>query len=170
MARRSVSLVGAASLPLVQDRVVLVTPDNLPVGSQAGDGLSLLGELLTAKNVQVDEWIYPLEDAAEISAIQSQALAALQRYPQAVIVTWDALLYQAQRGNPAQVDMVRAFQSSGKPVLLAAAGSPFDLALLLPAGAGLAAYGGLEVQVEALADALLSSTAPEGTLPAPLGR
>jgi beta-N-acetylhexosaminidase len=171
LASQAVSMVGAANLPLVSaDRVVLITPDTLPVGSQEGDGLSLLGELLTNKGIQVDEWVYPVDDAAGISAIQSQALAAAQRYPQTLIVASDALLNQAQDGNSAQVNLINALQSSGRPVLVIAIGSPFDLALVPASGVGVAIYGSLPPQIEALAEALLSPAAPAGTLPVPLSR
>lgn len=171
LAQQSITAYGNPTYPLVStDRLLLVTPNTLPGGSRLGDGISLLGELLQNGGKQVDEWIYPVDNGAGIAAIQGQALQALSGYPLAVVVTWNARLYEGQWGSRAQADLLRAFQSSGKPVILVAGESPFDLAYVKPGGAGLAMYGGLDYQVEALAAALLAPAAPPGKLPVPLGQ
>jgi hypothetical protein len=144
---------------------LLVTPDILSKGSTPGDGYSLLGELLTARGLEVDEWIYSTEDAGDIAARQSQAMQALANYPLGIVVTWDAVLDQGQGGGAAQMRMAQALQGSGKPVILVAASSPYDLALVPPGGVGLAMYGALDYQIEALVDALFAQVLPTGKLP-----
>jgi beta-N-acetylhexosaminidase len=167
VAQQAITAVGASQYPLLStDRVVLVTPDTLPVGSVTGDGLSLLGELLSQRGVQVDEFIYSVRDAGQIQTMQSQARTALANYPLGIVVTWDARIYQGLWGNPAQVNLVNALSTAGAPLILVAGNSPYDLTLAR--GAGLAIYGGLNYQVEALVNALLSDTAPSGSLPVPL--
>ncbi len=167
VAQQAITAVGASQYPLLStDRVVLVTPDTLPVGSVTGDGLSLLGELLSQRGVQVDEFIYSVRDAGQIQTMQSQARTALANYPLGIVVTWDARIYQGLWGNPAQVNLVNALSTAGVPLILVAGNSPYDLTLAR--GAGLAIYGGLNYQVEALVNALLTDTAPSGSLPVPL--
>lgn len=164
VAQQAITTIGAAEYPLIStDRVVLVTPDTLPVGSVSGDGFSLLGELLRQRGVQVDEFIYSVRDAGQIQTMQTQARAALANYPLGIVVTWDARIYQGQWGNPAQVNLVDALTNSGSPVILVAGNSPYDLTLAR--GVGVAMYGGLSYQVEALVNALLSDTSPAGSLP-----
>lgn len=167
VAKQAITAIGAAEYPLIAtDRVVLVTPDTLPVGSATGDGLSLMGELLRQRGILVDEFVYSVRDAEQIQTMQTQARAALANYPLGIVVTWDARIYQGQWGNPAQVNLVNALATTSTPVILVAGNSPYDLSLA--SGAGLAMYGGLSYQVEALVNALLSDTPPAGSLPVPI--
>lgn len=163
LAHQAIAASGPLSFPLVNvNRLVLVTPDNLPVGNVRGDGLSLLGELLTRQGLEVDEYIYSLEDPAQTAQMQGLTMVALRNYPLAVMVTWDARLKQ-EGGNSSQVEFVQALSRSGKPFILVAGNSPYDLTLTN--GKGLALFGGLSYQIEALAEAFLAPTAPPGILP-----
>jgi beta-N-acetylhexosaminidase len=165
LALQAITLHGQANAPLVSaDRVLLVTPNVLPVGSTQGDGYSLLGELLRARGIEVDEWIFSLDDPGDIATRQSQALQALANYPVGIVVTLDA----SQPGGGAQAAMARALQSGNKPVILVAAGSPYDLSLVQPGGVGLATYGALDYQIDALVEALFAPTLPAGKLPVAL--
>lgn len=165
IARQAVTMIGDPRLPLVDTpNLLLVTPDTLPAGLVAGDATSYLGELLMAQGLGVDEWIYSPENEAQIAVIQGQVLQALPNYPLAIVVTWDARLKEHQ-GRPVQVNLVKAVMANNGRVVLVAGSSPYDLALAAPGVTGIAIYGGLGVQVEALLEALFSSTPPTGTLP-----
>lgn len=167
-ARQAITLVGPAAAPLVNTpSLLLVTPDVLSSGQAAGDGYSYLGDLLRQRGLQVDEWIYSTDDNGQAAAISGQVQRALPQYPLAVLVAWDARLAQ-RRGNPAQANLAAIIAASSTPLILVAGSSPYDLSLAPPGRPALATYGGLEVQLEALADALLSPTPPTGTLPVTL--
>lgn len=164
-ARQAITLVGPAAVPLVNTpRLILVTPDVLSGGSAAGDGYSYLGDLLRGRGVAVDEWIYSTDNDGQAAAISSEVQRALPQYPLAVLVTWDARLAQ-RRGSPAQANLAAMMAAGSTPLLLVAGSSPYDLSLAPPGRPALATYGGLEVQLEALADALLAPAPPTGTLP-----
>jgi beta-N-acetylhexosaminidase len=170
-AERAITFSGQGQAPLVSlGRLLLVSPSALPSGSQAGDNLSYLGELLQAKGIEVEEWIYSVEDGGQAAAVQAQVQAALPGYPQAVFVLWDALLARSEQGNLAQVNLLEAVLSGEVPAVVVAAGSPFDLSLLPAGQPALATFGGLDVQVEALAEALLAERLPTGEMPVNLGR
>jgi beta-N-acetylhexosaminidase len=165
-AQAAVVFSGKGSAPLVSaERILLVSPGTLPSGSIAGDNLSLLGELLQMRGIEVDEWMYSVEDAGQTAAIQAQVQQALPAYPQAVVVLWDGLLQQSQAGNLSQRNLVDSVLSSGVPVVFVAANSPFDLNMIPTDRPSLAIFGGLEYQVEILAEALLEDVLPSGKMP-----
>jgi beta-N-acetylhexosaminidase len=165
-AQAAVVFSGKGSAPLVSaERLLLVSPGTLPSGSVAGDNLSLLGELLQMRGIEVDEWMYSVEDAGQTAAIQAQVQQVLPAYPQAVVVMWDGLLQQSQAGNLSQRNLVDSVLSSGVPVVFVAANSPFDLKMIPTDQPSLAIFGGLEYQVEILAEALLTDVLPSGKMP-----
>jgi len=168
IARQSITLSGQAQAPLLNTTsLLLVTPDVLSSGVAAGDGSSYLGDLLRARGVQVDEWIYSVEDAGQTAALTADVQRALPAYPLVLVVTWDALLRQRLAGSQVQVTLLQALFASDKPVILVAGSSPYDLSLAAGRPA-LALYGGLEPQLEALVDTLLAGQLPTGVLPVAL--
>lgn len=170
-AQRAIAFSGQGQAPLVRlGRLLLVSPSAFPPGSRAGDNLSYLGELLQKQGVEVEEWIYSVEDSGQAAVIQAQVQVALPSYPQAVIVLWDALLARSQQGNLSQVNLLEAALASGTPLVVVAASSPFDLSLLPAGQPALATFGGLDYQVEALAEALLAGALPTGKMPVEVRR
>lgn len=166
VANQAITASGRLSVPAIQSpSVLLVTPDALPPGSVTGDGVSLLGELLQAQGIQVDEYVYEVENTGQTAVIQAQVGRAIGAYPLAVVVTWNALLHQANLGDASQVSLLKAVLSSGTPTIVVAGDSPFDLELVGSNQPALATFGGLPEQIEALAAALLAKAAPPGVMP-----
>ncbi len=166
VSQQAITLSGQAQPPLVKsNRILLVTPDVLPSGSVPGDNFTLFGELLRSKGVEVDEWIYSVDNPGQIAVTQSQVQKALPNYPQAIVVTYNAWLRQQTLGDHSQVGLLNAVMSSGIPTIVVAVASPYDLQLISAAQPGLATFGGLEVQVNALVVALLADTLPTGKMP-----
>jgi hypothetical protein len=95
---------------------------------------------------------------------------ALPGHAQAVMVLWDALLARSEQGSLAQINLLEAVLASGTPAVVVAASSPFDLDLLPAGQPALASFGGLDYQIEALAEALLAQSLPPGRQPAPINR
>jgi beta-N-acetylhexosaminidase len=165
IARRSIAVTGPAQAPLLaSSSVLLITPDSLSSGALPGDGSSYLGDLLLAQGLAVDEWIYTPDAPGKTAALQRQILQAAADAPAIVFVTWDAALADA-RGDTSQVRLLNALLDTGKPLILVAGSSPYDLGLDTETGVGVAMFGGLDVQVEALAQALTSPTLPGGVMP-----
>jgi beta-N-acetylhexosaminidase len=162
---------GGLQAPVIQSQsVLLVTPDTLLPGSATGDGVSLLGELLQAQGVKVDEYIYEVDNIGQTAVIQGQVLRAISSFPQAIIVTWNARLRQAGQGETSQINLLNAMLTSGTPVIVVAGDSPFDLSLVGPNQPALATFGALQVQIEALAAALLANSMPPGVMPVNITR
>jgi beta-N-acetylhexosaminidase len=171
VAERGIAFSGRGQAPLVREgRLLLVSPSALPSGGQAGDNLSYLGELLQERGIEVEEWIYSVEDAGQAATVQAQVEQALPGHAQAVMVLWDALLARSEQGSLAQINLLEAVLASGTPAVVVAASSPFDLDLLPAGQPALASFGGLDYQIEALAEALLAQSLPPGRQPAPINR
>jgi beta-N-acetylhexosaminidase len=66
--------------------------------------------------------------------------------------------------RPAQVDLINQLVATGKPVIAAATGNPYDVAHST-AKAWLATYSTTTVSMEALARVLLGEAKPQGKLP-----
>jgi beta-N-acetylhexosaminidase len=165
-ARVAVVFSGKRSAPLISSgKLLLVTPSELPPGNVPGDNLSLLGELLQMQGLVVDEWVYTVQDPQQSAAIQAQIQQALPENSQTVIVLWDARLQQAETGNFSQRNLVQAVLEGGLPAVFVAANSPYDLSMLPADQPALATFGGLNYQVEILAQTLLSGVLPAGKLP-----
>lgn len=166
VAQEAITSIGGA-LPVLTpgSPVLLITPDKMPSGSTVGDNLSMLGELLVQRGIGVNEWIYPIDDPDEINTIQEQALQAAPGYSQVVVVLYDARLRLANQGEHAQINLLEALLRSGIPLLVVAGSSPYDLALLPPGQAGLATFGLLDIQVDALANVLTGVAQPVGIMP-----
>jgi beta-N-acetylhexosaminidase len=137
-------------LPLVTrpGRRVLITgwgdgPTRLLAARVAGRGLA-------ARRVLTD-WA---PGAREVAA----AVAAAGQADLVLLVTSDAWRDAGQRR------LASALLATGRPVVVATLGGPYDLAYLGPVAAALAAYGSLPDSVNAVADVLFGAQ-PQGRLP-----
>ncbi|MEU1628907.1 glycoside hydrolase family 3 N-terminal domain-containing protein [Streptomyces sp. NPDC020096] len=93
-------------------------------------------------------------DQATIDA----AVAAARANDITVVTTYNAW------SDPAQQSLVRQLLATGRPIVVASVGGPYDIAYFPTAATYLAAYDYQPVSVTALADTLLG-TAPVGHLP-----
>ncbi len=74
------------------------------------------------------------------------------------------LTYNVADGSP-QATLVRALLATGRPLVVAATGTPYDIAAFPRVPAYLAAYSGRPVAMESLARVLTGQVAPTGRLP-----
>jgi beta-N-acetylhexosaminidase len=151
----------AGWLPLPADvqRVLIVSPSTLHEGTVANDGLSLLGELLAARGIGVQELFYFPNAAWSVAETQGEALAIAPAVDAVVVLTWNAILRQAHEGDTAQETLVGALlasgQSRGQPVIVVFSQLPYDAQRLPEAPAQVAMYGDMAGQVEGLVTLLL---------------
>jgi beta-N-acetylhexosaminidase len=92
-------------------------------------------------------------------AVIASAVAAAQSADATVVTTYNAW------SDPTQQDLVRALRQTGRPVIVASVGGPYDIAYFPEAPAYLAAYDYQPVSVTALADVLTGRARPTGRLP-----
>jgi beta-N-acetylhexosaminidase len=146
-------------------KVLVISPDVLPTGATQDDGQSLLGDLLSQRGFDVDEWIYPVQEREKIEEITSQALSRLEPGEAVIAVTWNAGLRLSYSQDGYQDRMVQAVAATGNPAVYVAAGLPYDLSLYPPGAPAMATYGLLDIQLKALVEALLAESPPPGVLP-----
>jgi beta-N-acetylhexosaminidase len=142
-AARSITLLRNASLPLRPGQNVLVT----------GWGASTTTNLATA--LAADR----LYTGSPSPAVIAQAVAAARRADLTVVTTYNAW------GDATQQDLVNALLATGKPIVVAAVGAPYDIASFPGAPTYVAAYDYQPVSVTALADVLRGRTTAPGRLP-----
>ncbi len=160
---QSVSILAATS-------VVILSPDRLPAGPVSGNNLSLLGELIQAHNLPVNEWIYPVNDPYAARQMINQAFENIPNQAIVLVVTWDAYLNAVQQNDTTQQFMIdRAVQAGNKAVVVAIS-SPFDLLFVPDQQPAVATFGALDVQIEALVDNLFSNGPYTGAMPVNLSR
>lgn len=94
-------------------------------------------------------------DAAAIGAAATEA----SDKDLAVVVT-----FGVTAGSP-QIDLVEAVAATGTPVVVAAVGTPYDVAYLPEAGAALATYSYTAGSLVSLAGAITGEVNPQGRLP-----
>jgi beta-N-acetylhexosaminidase len=138
IAAGSITELRNAVLPLRPDQRVLVT----------GWGATTTTNLAAALGATR---LYP--------ASPSQAAAAARDADVTVVTTYNAW------GDPAQQELVKALLATGRPIVVAAVGGPYDIAYFPAATTYLAAYGYQPVSITALADVLLGRQAAHGRLP-----
>jgi beta-N-acetylhexosaminidase len=148
IAKRSITVLRNSSLPLTAGKNVLVT----------GWGVSTTQNLttqLTSRGITATRFYTGSPSAAVIA----QAVAAAQAADVTVVTTYNAW------GDTTQQNLVAALLATGKPIVVAAVGGPYDIAYFPSAGTYLAAYDYQPVSVVALADALTGAAKATGHLP-----
>jgi beta-N-acetylhexosaminidase len=147
-ARRSItSLRDGGALPLAPGRTVLVTGWGVSTTQNLTNGL-------TARGIAAQR----LWTGSPSPTVIAQAVAAARAADVTVVTTYNAW------ADTTQQDLVNALLGTGKPVVVAAVGGPYDIAYFPSAPTYLAAYGYQPVSVAALVDSLLGTPAT-GRLP-----
>lgn len=165
-AQSAITLSGHGFHPLVPgEKVLVVSPDALSRGRLTGDNLSLLGELLRNRGLQVDEWIYPVGNPAQMATVREQVMGAISSFSAVVVVTWDAKLRMLEMGEVGQSVLVSSVLGSGVPTTVVAASSPYDLELIPATQPGFAMFGGLDIQVEGVVNVLVGAVQAMGVMP-----
>jgi beta-N-acetylhexosaminidase len=148
IAARSITELRNAALPLRAGQRVLV----------AGWGVSTTQNLvngLVERGVSATR----LYTGSPSAAVIAQAVAAAQAADVTVVTTYNAW------GDATQQSLVKALLGTGKPVVVAAVGGPYDIAYFPEVGTYLAAYDYQPVSVTALADVLAGRAPAPGRLP-----
>jgi len=150
IARESITSVrdNGTALPLRAGQNVLVTGWGVSTTQNLTNGLT--GRGLTATR---------LYTGSPSAALIAQAVAAAQAADVTVVTTFNAW------SDTTQQSLVTALLATGKPVVVAAVGGPYDLTYFPQASTFLAAYGYQPVSVAALADVLSGRAQPTGHLP-----
>ncbi|MEV4637531.1 glycoside hydrolase family 3 N-terminal domain-containing protein [Actinoplanes sp. NPDC049548] len=148
IAAGSITRLRDTALPLEAGRNVLVT--GWGVGTTTN-----LTNALTARGITATR-LYTGSPNADVIA---QAVAAARAADVTVVTTYNAW----SDGN--QRNLVSALLATGKPIVVAAVGGPYDIAYLPEAQTYLAAYGYQMPSVVALADVLTGRQAARGRLP-----
>jgi beta-N-acetylhexosaminidase len=143
IAAKSITALRSAALPLHEGQKVLVT----------GWGVSTTTTLATALNAT------RLYTGSPSDALIQQAVAAAQQNDVTVVTTYNAW------GDTTQQKLVNALLATGKPIVVAAVGGPYDIAYFPTATTYLCAYGYQPPSLAALADVLLGHARPQGRLP-----
>ncbi|WP_344617259.1 glycoside hydrolase family 3 protein [Dactylosporangium salmoneum] len=148
IAARSVTKLKGAGLPLAAGSSVLVTGWGVSTTQTLTDGLAARGLSATR-----------LWTGSPSPALIAQAVAAAQTAAATVVTTNNAW------SDPTQVALVQALLATGRPVVVAAVGGPYDIAYFPTAPAYLAVYGYQPPSLAALADALTGRAGTPGRLP-----
>jgi beta-N-acetylhexosaminidase len=139
---------GWLPLNLPTNRLLVITPNKLHVGSATGDGVSLLGELLQARGVTVTELVYIYNQPESVRQVAQQALALTSQVDGVVVVTWDAILRVAHVGDTVQEAMVNDLLATGKPVVAVAGQLPYDAYRLTAVPTLITLYGDTPGQID----------------------
>ncbi len=147
IAHRSITVLRNESLPLAAGQNVLVTGWGVSTTQNLTNELNARG--LTATRFYT---------GSPSAAVIAQAVAAAQNADVTVVTTQNAW------GDPSQQNLVAALLATGKPIVVASVGGPYDIAYFPTASTYLAAYDYQPVSVIALADVLTGARAT-GHLP-----
>jgi len=142
-AARSITVLRDRALPLRAGQTVLVT----------GWGVSTTTNLANALGAT------RLYTGSPSDAVIAQAVAAAGEKDVTVVTTYNAW------SDPTQQRLVAALLATGKPIIVAAVGAPYDLAYFPTADTYVAAYGYQPVSVTALAAVLQGKAPATGRLP-----
>lgn len=148
IAAGSVTELRNTALPLEAGRSVLVT--GWGVGTTTN-----LTNALTARGITATR-LYTGSPNADVIA---QAVAAARAADVTVVTTYNAW------GDVNQQNLVAALLATGRPIVVAAVGGPYDIAYFPGASTYLAAYGYQMPSIVALADVLTGRQAARGRLP-----
>lgn len=149
-------------LPLKRVRTLAVTVAAAVSSGvdEAYAGPASLGAALAERGLDVIERVLPL---AEVGGLMGSVLAAAEDAEQIVIGTYNA------RFHPAQVELVRALQALGKPLVVVALRVPYDLLELPEVSTFIAAYESRPLALQSTAKGLLGELELKGRLPVTLG-
>jgi beta-N-acetylhexosaminidase len=148
IAKRSITVLRNSSLPLQGGKNVLVT----------GWGVSTT-QNLTNQLVSRGITATRLYTGSPSPAVIAQAVAAAQAADVTVVTTYNAW------SDTTQQNLLAALLATGKPVVVASVGAPYDIAYFPSASTYLAAYDYQLVSVVALADVLTGAAKGTGHLP-----
>jgi beta-N-acetylhexosaminidase len=148
IAGRSITALRDTALPLRAGQNVLVTGWGVSTTTNLTTALAARG--LTATR---------LYTGSPSAAVIAQSVAAAQAADVTVVTTSNVW------GDVTQQNLVRALLATGKPIVVASVGGPYDIAYFPAAGTYLAAYDYQPVSVAALADVLAGRTRATGRLP-----
>lgn len=123
-------------------------------------GPASLGAALAEHGLDVLDRVLPLP---EVAASSDGLLAEAQQAEQIVIGTYNA------RFHPAQVELVRALQALGKPLVVVALRVPYDLLEMPEVSTFVSAYESRPLALQSAAKCLLGQLTPQGRLPVSLG-
>jgi beta-N-acetylhexosaminidase len=143
IAARSITALRTAALPLRPEQKILVT------GWGASTTTNLANALAATR----------LYTGSPTDAVIEQAVAAAREADVTVVTTYNAW------GDATQQKLVRALLATGKPIVVAAVGAPYDIASFPAATTYLCTYGYQPVSMTALADVLLARKPARGHLP-----
>jgi beta-N-acetylhexosaminidase len=148
IAARSVTSLRDTALPLQPGQDVLVTGWGVSTTQNLTNGL-------TARGLSTTRFY----TGSPTAAVIVQAVAAAQAADVTVVTTYNAW------GDLNQQNLVAALLATGKPIVVASVGGPYDIAYFPQATTYLAAYDYQPVSVTALADVLAGRTQATGRLP-----
>jgi beta-N-acetylhexosaminidase len=129
-------------------------------------GLGVLGQDLASRGLTPQ--VLPT-GACPTTDQQAQAVAAAHNSQLVLVDTsnvWDtAPTASCPSGNTAQADLVKELLATGTPVIVAAVGTPYDIAYFPGAPTYVATYDPQPVSLNALAAVLFGDISPSGRLP-----
>jgi len=129
-------------------------------------GLAVLGQDLAARGLTTQVLA---TGACPTAAQEAQAVAAARSSRLVLVDTsnaWDtAPTASCPSGNTSQADLVRELLATSTPVIVAAVGTPYDIAYFPDAPTYVATYDPQPVSLNALAAVLFGDVSPSGRLP-----
>jgi len=134
-------------------RVLVIHPDVLPLTE---DG-TILGAAIRERGVSCVELVVDLKSIQSKETVLGQAVQLAQDSDWLLVGTWLADSWQAS--------LVRALLPLGKPLIVVALGTPYDLARFPEVTTYLTVYGKTGMNVKAAAKVIFGELSPTGALP-----
>ncbi len=134
-------------------KVLVISPNVLP---STKDG-TVLGDLVRKRAVSCVELAVDLRSTQGKETVLTQAVQLAQDSDLLLVGTWHADSWQAS--------LVHALLQSGRPLIVVAFGTPYDLARFPEVTTYLAVYGKAAMNAEAAAKVIFGEVSPTGTLP-----
>jgi beta-N-acetylhexosaminidase len=134
-------------------RVLVIHPDVLPLTE---DG-TILGAAIRERGVSCVELVVDLKSIQSKETVLGQAVQLAQDSDWLLVGTWLADSWQAS--------LVRALLPLGKPLIVMALGTPYDLARFPEVTTYLTVYGKTGMNVKAAAKVIFGELSPTGALP-----
>jgi beta-N-acetylhexosaminidase len=151
-------LIADQSITLVKNSASL-----LPLAAGSGEKVlvtgvntSTIGQDITARGLSAQVIATGTQPS---SAMIASAVAAAKSNSLVVVATFNAW------GDPGQLELVRALLATATPVVVLAAGTPYDIAYFPRASTFIAGYDFQNVSLHALVRVLFGEVKPSGKLP-----